>query len=56
MNAKKSVFVICVEAIIYLLLYDLHDCTFKCSSYIFTGITCFLAVSLLANIFQKNNQ
>ena len=29
MNAKISVFVICVEAIMYLLLYNLHDCTFK---------------------------
>ena len=29
MNAKISVFVIRVEAIIYLLLYDLHDCIFK---------------------------
>ena len=29
MNAKISVFVICVEAIIYLLLYDLYDCTFN---------------------------
>ena len=29
MDAKISVFVICVEAIIYLLLYSLHDCTFK---------------------------
>ena len=28
MNAKISVFVICVEAIVYLLLYNLHDCTF----------------------------
>ena len=36
MNAKISVFVICVEAIIYLLLYNLHDCTFN--SY-FTFIT-----------------
>ena len=27
MNAKISVLVICVEAIIYLLLYNLHDCT-----------------------------
>ena len=24
-----SVFVICVEAVIYLLLYNLHGCTFK---------------------------
>ena len=31
MNAKISVFVICVEAIIYLLLYNLHDCTFNTS-------------------------
>ena len=29
MNAKISVIVICVEAIIYLLLYNLHDCTFN---------------------------
>ena len=29
MNAKISVFVICVETIIYLSLYILHDCTFK---------------------------
>ena len=29
MNAKISVFVICVEAIIYFLSYNLHDCTFK---------------------------
>ena len=29
MKAKISVFVICVEAIIYLLLYNLHDNIFK---------------------------
>ena len=29
MNAKISVFFICVEVIIYLLLHNLHDCTFK---------------------------
>ena len=29
MNAKISVFVICAEVMIYLLLYNLHDCTFK---------------------------
>ena len=29
MNAKISGFVICFEAIIYLLLYNLHDCTFN---------------------------
>ena len=27
MNAKISVFAICDEVIIYLLLYDLHECT-----------------------------
>ena len=29
MNVKTSVFAICVEAIKYILLYKLHDCTFK---------------------------
>ena len=29
MNAKISVFAICVEAIIHLLFYNLHDFTFK---------------------------
>ena len=29
MNVKISLFVICVEAIIYLLLYNLYECTFK---------------------------
>ena len=29
MNAEISVYVICVEAIIYSLLYNLHYCTFK---------------------------
>ena len=29
MNAKITVFVICAETIIYLLLYNFHDCTFK---------------------------
>ena len=27
MNAKISIFVFCIEVIIYLLLYNLHDCT-----------------------------
>ena len=35
MNAKISVFVICVETIIYLLLYNLHNFTFK--QYLNTG-------------------
>ena len=29
MNAKMSVFVVCVEAIIYLLLFNLHARTFN---------------------------
>ena len=29
MNAKISLFIVYVEAIIYLLLYNLHDCAFK---------------------------
>ena len=29
MNVKFSVFVICVKDIIYLLLHNLHDCTFN---------------------------
>ena len=32
MSAKVLVFVICIEAIIYLLLYNLHDCTFNFES------------------------
>ena len=29
MNAKNSVFVVCIEASIYLLLYNFHDCNFN---------------------------
>ena len=29
MNVKVSVFVICVEAMIYLLLDNIYECTFK---------------------------
>ena len=32
MNAKFSVFVVSVEAMRYLLLCNLHDCTFKPSA------------------------
>ena len=37
MNANISVVVVCVEAIIYFPLYNLHDCTFK-SNLIFMSI------------------
>ena len=33
MKAKVSGFAIYVEAIIFLLLYNLHDCTFKSGSH-----------------------
>ena len=33
-NAKIPVYVICVEAIIYLLLFNLHDCTFKLNIFV----------------------
>ena len=36
MILKTSLFVICVEAIKYLLLYNLHDCTFN-----FFCLSCF---------------
>ena len=29
MSVEIQVFVICVEAVIYFLLYNLHDCTFN---------------------------
>ena len=31
MNEETSVFVICVKVIMYLLFYNLHDCTFNFS-------------------------
>ena len=43
-NAKNSVFVICVEAIIYLLLYNLRDCTFK---FLQEFVFCFCCINLL---------
>ena len=44
MNVKISVFVICVEAIIYLLSYNLHDGTFKADSVIFITIISFFSI------------
>ena len=35
---RKSVFAICVEAIIYLLLHNLHDCTFTQELIEFYGV------------------
>ena len=38
-NAKMSVLVICVEVIIYLLLYNLNECTFKSATFIISRNT-----------------
>ena len=46
MNGKISVFVICVEAIICFLLYNLHDCTFK------EKYTIVERVSFIAELFR----
>ena len=46
MNAKISVFVISAKAIVYLLLYNLHECTLK------NGITFFL---IRKWVLAKNN-
>ena len=35
MNVKTPMFVTFVEVIIYLLSYNLHDCTFKFAKYFF---------------------
>ena len=60
MNAKISVLVICDEEIIYVLLFNLHDCTFKGVTskekivLDFFLITCVLQVALLpAENFEK---
>ena len=42
MNAKTSLFICCVEPIIYLLLFNLHDCTFRVFNANFSKITLFI--------------
>ena len=39
MNAEISVFIICVAAVMYLLLYNLHDCTFNSASKLLLNCT-----------------
>ena len=49
MNGKILVFVICLETIMYLLLYNLHDCTFR---------FCFICgkkISVKPNLFDGNS-
>ena len=48
MNAKFLRLVLDVEAVIYLLLHNLHDCTFKSGIYIFITL-------LLTTIIQNVN-
>ena len=38
MNEKISVLVIWIETIVYLMLYNLHNCTFKSSCFILTTV------------------
>ena len=45
MSAKLSVFIICVEMIIYLLLNNLYDCTFNPSNIAFQS-KCIIEVVL----------
>ena len=40
MKVKISVLVICVKTIIYLLLYNLHDCTFNFVNVIESAVCC----------------
>ena len=59
MNAKVSVFAICVKANIYLLLYHLHDCTFKqltksCSTSIIENNNTLASPIEFVNVFYKN--
>ena len=54
MNARISVFVIFVEAIIYLLLYNLHDCTFNSGKCVILLIS--FEVKLRTCSFGKKNK
>ena len=59
MNAKISVFRVSVKAIIYLLLYNFHDCTFNDFRFAYANLTFFtekLEFSLkftIASVFAK---
>ena len=37
MNVEISPFAVCLKAVIYLLLYNLHDCTFKINRVVSTN-------------------
>ena len=54
MNAKISIHVICVEAIIYLSLRNLHDCNFKENEYgISTYGKLFLVLPYIAAEYRR---
>ena len=53
MNAKISVFVICVEAIIYLFLNNLHDCTFHFERMFSFNIP-FCLMQIVTSVVQEN--
>ena len=54
MNAKASMFVTFVEAIIYLLLCDFHDCTFKALLLLLSKIRQQLETTEFASLVLKN--
>ena len=53
MNAKISVFLICVETIIYLLLYNLHDGTFNLFYALLYFAKCEIFHKIFCGIFRK---
>ena len=55
MNAEISLFVVCVEAIIYLLLYNLQDCTFKNVFHRTPSGNCFKYMKRKSNYFIAIN-
>ena len=59
MNAKMPVFVIFVDVIIYVLLNNLHDCTFNGKLYFscistITNIKCVMFNNFIFNRLKKN--
>ena len=53
MNAKIPVFVVCVEVIIYLLLYNPDDCTFKFNTFFTLYIVKLLNIYVLIQFNKK---
>ena len=53
MNAKFSVFVMCVELVIHQLLYNLPECNFKLNGNVVEGDN-YSSVYLYIYIFKRN--